>query len=296
MLSKNKGLFKEASSSKYLPNIFFAVLLTFGFLLGGQTLGLFIIYFFISSISSVAIESLMLLIFQFLFISLFVFLWVKKVEKRSISSLGLKGRDFFAKFSTGFIFGCLLFSLVVGLLYLLGNAVIETKSLYPTGLSALTGILIILPGWIVQGSTEEILTRGWFMNVLGARYNAYLALIVSSSLFGFLHLANNGVTILSVINIILVGLLLGLYMIKTDDLWGACGFHAAWNWVQGNIYGLEVSGNQSGAGSLINLKLVGSEIFTGGNFGPEGSIACTLALSLGIIVMVILILRDKRSY
>ncbi|MCJ7691055.1 MAG: CPBP family intramembrane metalloprotease, partial [Clostridiaceae bacterium] len=123
------------------------------------------------------------------------------------------------------------------------------------------------------------------MNVLGAKYNVAVGLIISSSFFGLIHSANPNVNILAIINIVLVGLFLGLYVIKTNDLWGVCGLHAAWNWTQGNVFGFEVSGQTVASGSLMHLKLTGAQWFTGGAFGPEAGMAAAIVLSIGIIVV-----------
>ncbi len=108
-----------------------------------------------------------------------------------------------------------------------------------------------------------------------------------------LHFLNPNVSIVAVVNLFITGILFGLYVIKTQNLWGACGLHAAWNFFQGNIFGFEVSGMNIDIGSLMKLELVGSDLFTGGSFGPEAGIACTIVLSVAI---VILSYKIKNSY
>ncbi len=295
MLFKKRGLFREAQESKYLPNVFLALIIALGFLIAGSIIGgIFggILSFFVTN---EALKLLISLVFGFIFTSILVFVWVRYVEKRSIASIGLKKEGALIKFFTGFIIGFILFAVVILILFISGSVEVNQASTYKIGASALGSILIVLPGWIVQSSTEEILSRGWLMNVIGAKYNAALGLFVSSILFGLLHLANNEVSILAIINIVLVGLLFGLYVIKTEDLWGACGMHAAWNWAQGNIFGLEVSGSSVNAGSLMDLELKGSALFTGGKFGPEAGIATTIVLTLGIIILLILVRKDDHN-
>ena len=129
------------------------------------------------------------------------------------------------------------------------------------------------------------------MNVLGARYNIALGLIISSTLFGALHLGNENVNYVALLNIILVGILFGLYVIKTNDLWGACGMHSAWNFAQGNLFGFEVSGINTSVGSLIDLNLTGSNFISGGQFGPEAGIAATIVLITGIFIVYRIYIR-----
>ncbi len=184
-------------------------------------------------------------------------------------------------------------SVVVLVLFMQGYIEVEKRPIQPVGISAIGSILIILIGWIVQGGTEEVLTRGWLMNILGARYNITFGLILSSVFFGLLHLGNPNISYIAILNIILVGLFFGLCVIKTNNLWIVCGMHSAWNFAQGNLFGFEVSGLNVQVGSLFDLNLVGNDIVTGGIFGPEAGLASTFVLALGILTVFIL---DKKGY
>ncbi|NLY44516.1 MAG: CPBP family intramembrane metalloprotease, partial [Tissierella sp.] len=86
---------------------------------------------------------------------------------------------------------------------------------------------------------------------------------------------------------VLVGFLFGLYVIDTNDVWGACGLHAAWNFAQGNIYGFSVSGGSSSTDTLMSFVSKGEDILTGGMFGPEASIFATIVLFIGIVVLIL---------
>lgn len=286
MLSNEHGLFREAKKAKVLPNIIICLLWVLLFLIGGQTIGLILAHFTKEIIgNNPAVLLLNDLIFGFIFITLLVFARVKFREKRNISSIGLKKEGFIKKYFIGFGIGILMFSIVVLLLSISGHTVVNSNPVSPSGILALGGVLIVIPGWMIQSATEEILSRGWFMNVLGAKYNVAVGLIVSSAFFGLMHFANPNANILAIVNIVLVGLFLGLYVIKTNDLWGVCGLHAAWNWTQGNVFGFEVSGQKVASGSLMHLKLTGSEWIMGGSFGPEAGIVAAIVLSLGIIIV-----------
>ncbi|MBZ9685526.1 CPBP family intramembrane metalloprotease [Clostridium estertheticum] len=286
MFSNQNGLFGEAKQAKVLPNIITSLLWVFLFLMVGQGIGGILAHFTKKIIGNdPAVLLLNELICGFIFITLLVFARVKFREKRSISSIGLKKEGLIKKYLVGFGIGILMFSVVVLLLSISGHTVVNSNPGGLSGIAALSGVLIVIPGWIIQSGTEEILSRGWLMNVLGARYNVAVGLIISSSFFGLMHFANPNVNILAIINIVLVGLFFGVYVIKTNDLWGACGLHAAWNWTQGNVFGFEVSGQKVAAGSLLNLRLTGSEWFTGGLFGPEAGIAATIVLCIGIVIV-----------
>lgn len=296
MFSNEKGLFKEAKEAKVLPNIFLAIIWTMIFLFGGSILGDVVSYCTQGIIGKNPVLLLLnMLILNFIFVSLLVFARVKFREKRSISSIGFKKEGFIKKYFIGFGIGALMFSTLVLLLRITGHIKMDVNAESITGIAALSSVLIVLPGWMIQSATEEILSRGWLMNVLGARYNVAVGLIVSSSIFGLMHLANPGVSILAIINIILVGLFLGVYVIRTNDLWGVCGVHAAWNWIQGNVFGFDVSGLNVDIGSLFNLKLNGAKWFTGGEFGPEAGFASTIVLFICIIIVYFIPLCSNQK-
>lgn len=237
--------------------------------------------------------SLLITLFSFAFISLLVFFRVKVIEKRSFSSIGFNKNNWLKKYSLGFLIGLAMMSIIVLILLPFGYITIEKNPIQPVGVSAIASVLVILFGWIIQGATEEIVTRGWLLNVLSTKYNKGVGLLISSTLFGLMHLTNPNVNYIAVINIILVGLFYGLYVIKTNDLWAVCGMHSAWNFAQGNLFGFEVSGLDVSVGSLIDLNLVGSDFVTGGIFGPEAGITATFILlaSIGILLFI-----DKKRY
>ena len=107
-------------------------------------------------------------------------------------------------------------------------------------------LLSLIPFWFIQGGTEELVTRGWLLQTVTSKLNLSWGIAISSSLFSILHLGNQGVTALSLISIVLVGVLLALYMLKTDNIWGVAALHGAWNFTQGNLVGVAVSGQNAG--------------------------------------------------
>ncbi|EPZ54888.1 CAAX protease self-immunity family protein [[Clostridium] sordellii ATCC 9714] len=249
MFTRNETLIDKARYSKKLPNLIWALILALIFLNIGSLIGslitlpliviMGIIPYFESNQNLIILLSSLI---SFIGISLLVFFRVKKIEKRNISSIGFEKSGFFKKYLLGFVIGLILMSIVVLILYLFGFVDINKNPSQPVGIFAISNVSIILIGWIIQGGTEEILTRGWLMNVLSARYNIHIGLFISSVFFGALHLLNPNVDYIAILNIILVGYLFGLYVLKTNDLWGACGIHSAWNFAQGNLFGFEVSG------------------------------------------------------
>lgn len=295
-LNKNR-LFEEAKTSKRLPGMIVGIICVVAFVFAGQYFGA-MIFSLISNIfaANIVITTLLRGICGFSFVLLLVFAEVKFIEKRKISTLGFHKENFVIKYLTGFIIGFIMISLVVLILKLTGNVEVDLNPGVPSGMVVLSSILFIIPAWMIQSATEEVLTRGWLMNILGAKYNAWIALIVSSSIFGGLHLMNPGVDFISVLNIILIGLFLGLYAIKTNQIWGICGIHAAWNWAQGNIYGFEVSGTgRSPVGSLIHFKSTGANWVTGGSFGPEAGAVTSAIIVIAIIILLIVLSKKNKK-
>lgn len=300
MHSKKIPIINSSKNKKKLPNFIWAIILSLIFMYGGSLMGsLATVPLFLALrniplfFNNKDLLSLLITLFSFAFISLLVFFRVKVIEKRSFSSIGFNKNNWLKKYSLGFLIGLAMMSIIVLILLPFGYITIEKNPIQPVGVSAIASVLVILFGWIIQGATEEIVTRGWLLNVLSTKYNKGVGLLISSTLFGLMHLTNPNVNYIAVINIILVGLFYGLYVIKTNDLWAVCGMHSAWNFAQGNLFGFEVSGLDVSVGSLIDLNLVGSDFVTGGIFGPEAGITATFILlaSIGILLFI-----DKKRY
>ena len=293
MLLKKNSIINSSKNEKKSPNFIWAIILSLIFMYGGSLIGSLAtvpLYLALSNVplffNNQDLLSLLITLFSFAFISLLVFFRVKVIEKRSLSSIGFNKNNWLKKYSLGFLIGLVMMSIIVLILLLFRYITVEKNPIQPVGVSAISSVLVILFGWIIQGATEEIVTRGWLLNVLSTKYNIGVGLLISSTLFGLMHLTNPNVNYIAVINIILVGLFYGLYVIKTNDLWAVCGMHSAWNFAQGNIFGFEVSGLDISVGTLIDLNLVENDFITGGVFGPEASIVATFVLLLSIIILL----------
>lgn len=293
MLSRKNSIINSYKNEKKSPNFIWAIILSLIFMYGGSLIGSLAtvpLYLALLNVplffNNQNLLSLLITLFSFAFISLLIFFRVKVIEKRSLSSIGFNKNNWLKKYSLGFLIGLVMMSIIVLILLLFGYITVEKNPIQPVGVSAISSVLVILFGWIIQGATEEIVTRGWLLNVLSSKYNIGFGLLISSTLFGLMHLTNPNVNYIAVINIILVGLFYGLYVIKTNDLWAVCGMHSAWNFAQGNIFGFEVSGLDISVGTLIDLNLVENDFITGGVFGPEASIVATFVLLLSIIILL----------
>lgn len=233
-----------------------------------------------------ALELTILLILSFAPIFLLLWGWLKWYEKRPFWTLGLERRGAWFYYLRGVLAGLLMFALSVGVSAGLGfMAVEESSAAQPQGLAALVGVLLVFLGWTVQGPAEEVLARGWLLPVIGARHKPLWAVIISSLVFAGYHALNFVnldleplVIFIALSNLFLFGVFTALYVLYEGGLWGVFGIHAAWNWAQGNVFGLEVSGQPAAGGTLFNLMEAGPDVITGGPFGPEGGLAVTVVL------------------
>lgn len=221
-------------------------------------------------------------LFSFVFILLLFIFWVKVIEKNSLSSLGFVKKNWLKYLGWGILLSLLQMG-VIALVYQVGG--IGTFELNELSLEPILFILGLFPFWLLQGGTEEVATRGWLLTRIAARTNLPLAIAISSSLFGILHLGNAGVTFLSVLNIILDGVLAGLLFIYTDSIWLVVAQHGTWNYVQGNLLGFQVSGTGADASIFSFTMGDGPDWLTGGTFGAEGSIITTLVLLVSLVIV-----------
>lgn len=268
---------------------------TLGMILHGLILGpLFVLYLTLTqqwdnwSVSNVPLH---LELLGFLPVALIFLAWVKWVEKRPLVSLGFFRDKWLKELALGFGLGALQFSLSLGLIWLFGGVQLRDLDLSaPT----LAYVVTIIPFWLLQGGTEELATRGWLLPVLRSKTNLAWAIGLSSSLFGIMHLGNDHVTFLSLLNLVLSGVSMALYMLWRDNLWGVVGLHGAWNFVQGNVYGIAVSGTGTGASLLtFSNQPQAAAWLSGGDFGTEGSLMATVVELALIAYLVYRLWQDK---
>ena len=226
-------------------------------------------------------------------IFVFIWAWLRLYDGRPFWTIGLERAGAALKYARGLLVGLALFGGAVALLALFGLVGGERGNPALQGAPALGGVLLVALGWLVQGASEEILCRGWIMQSLGARYRPWLGVLVSSLVFAALHLLNPNLSAIAIVNLFLFGLFAAVYALWEGGLWGVFAIHSVWNWAQGNLFGFEVSGTAPAGGTLFNLQETGADLVTGGPFGPEGGLAVSAVLLLGI--GVVLLLSRRRA-
>ena len=130
------------------------------------------------------------------------------------------------------------------------------------------------------------------MNFLAAKYSPLVGIISNALIFSLLHLANNSFGLLAAINIFIVGILFSLLFYVSDDIMLSSAAHSFWNFAQGNIFGISVSGMANSKNTIFISKLLGNPSLTGGAFGIEGGLATTIVLT---IVTIYLIKKSKEK-
>jgi hypothetical protein len=134
--------------------------------------------------------------------------------------------------------------------------------------------------------------RGALFRIVEEGFGTTSALITSAVVFGLLHALNPGATVISTTAIALeAGVLLGAAYALTRNLWFPIGLHFGWNFTEGGIFGVSVSGGPTGKG-ILSVALAGRPLLTGGNFGPEASvIAIAVCLAAGIALLLLTVRR-----
>ena len=206
-------------------------------------------------------------------------LLVSLIGRRPVIELGGRGAAL-REFSVGLAIGALLMCAIIAILALIG-------SYHVVDIGWSTGVLAGLGAGVLAGFTEEILFRGILLRLIEGWLGTWWALAITSFLFGISHLGNAHATVFGAVAIALeAGILLGACYLLTRRLWMVIGVHIAWNFVQGGIFGSDISGIGTGRG-LIEARFTGPDLLTGGAMGIEASIvAIIVCTAAGLAVLV----------
>jgi membrane protease YdiL (CAAX protease family) len=211
--------------------------------------------------------------------SAFAATWVltRSVNRKSVCAVGLwlhagTPRELGA--------GCLLGFLMITGIYIvetsLGYVTSHAAPLKPAGALGVVGLSLL---WFGMGAlAEELLFRGYPFQTLMQAVTFLPATLLAALLFGLAHLQNPHVTLLSLCNVVLSGVLFSFAYMKTRSLWLPFGVHFTWNFSQTTLFGLPTSGILDSSRALVITAQSGPDWIGGGEFGPEGGILATVAL------------------
>jgi membrane protease YdiL (CAAX protease family) len=213
------------------------------------------------------------------------FCFVRFIERRPATELALRGVG--REWGAGALVGAGLYALCVLILMIPGIYRVE-------GLNPWSYLLPAAAMAVSSGVLEEILYRGLLFRIVEESLGSWIAVVVSSLVFGISHLLNPQATITGALYIsVEAGLLLAAAYLVTRRLWLSIGFHMAWNYTQSAIFSGIVSGGDSDPG-LVKATLQGPDVLTGGKFGLESSlVAFLLCTTAGVVLLVMAVRRGN---
>jgi len=214
--------------------------------------------------------------------------YVRYVEKRSMTELSSPRSA--QELGLGALLGFGLFSFIIAILWLLGFYRVNGVSIV---WFSLVGALL---GAFVSGFAQELIFRAVIYRLTEEWLGTWWALAISAILFGLLHLTSTGATIYSALAVALqAGILLGAAYALTHRLWMALGIHVAWDFANDGIFGVGVAG-QTGQPlhGLLQARLTGPDLFTGGVFGVEVSIISFVVLLIAGILLLKAAYQTRR--
>jgi len=209
------------------------------------------------------------------------YLMLRFIDKRKFSSMGLNlGSNSMRELLWGILIGFSILTLAVGAMALIGyeDVRLADQDLQYFSVGFFTNIFL----FFIVGFNEEILFRGYIFQSMIEGTNKIIAVAFFSLFFGVAHLGNPNVSVFGIANIVLAGILLSLAYIQTKSLWLPIGLHIGWNFTQGYVWGLPVSGTTVFMPLTLSQE-IGPDEVTGGTFGPEGGAACTIVCILACI-------------
>jgi membrane protease YdiL (CAAX protease family) len=207
------------------------------------------------------------------------------VERREVSELALPSMA--KEMGIGLLVGAGLYTGCMLILWVMGIYRID-------GFNPVSFLVPAIASALSSGFLEELLFRGALFRIVEEWLGSWISIIVSSVVFGLVHLANPDATLTGAIFIsVEAGLLLAAAYMVTRRLWMSIGFHVSWNYTQSAIFGGIVSGGIAEPG-LIKPILDGPDLLTGGQFGLEASLtAFLLCTTTGVILLVMAVRKGN---
>ncbi len=203
-------------------------------------------------------------------------LYTRRVEGRAVGELKWQGAPL--EICGGFLLGMMAISVVLAALAALGLYHIDHFNSWTA---------LLLPLYSCAGAAlfEELLFRGVIFRIAEDSLGSYLAITLSAAIFGALHLANPNASLVAAIAIMIeAGIFLSAAYMLTRRLWLPIGVHAGWNFTEGGLWGVAVSGTTQP--SLTQATLSGPAWLSGGPFGAEASLpAIIICGTIGVLLL-----------
>ncbi|GAA1687008.1 type II CAAX endopeptidase family protein [Microbacterium sediminicola] len=233
----------------------------------------------------------------FIVVWILLWVWMRFKERRAFASIGFREpRRGWVQAVRGFAIGVLAMALIVAIAVGTGNMRFLTlPDGNPFAWAALGWVLVAIPVFVIQGGAEELINRGYLVQTWMPRYGLVSAVIVQAVFFTLAHSLNPGMSVFSVAALLLVSVLLVFWALSEGSLWGVVAFHAAWNWAQGGLFGVKVSGNPVENSLLAVAETDGANsLISGGEFGLEASVVTLVVLAGMSAVAIVVYVRGQR--
>ena len=200
------------------------------------------------------------------------------LDRQPLVALGLQRQDWLRNLGIGLVLGA---GLMVLLFLVMAAAGWLTFELAPLGTLPLLASAL---SWAALSFVEELTFRGYIMQGLAKAWTMPVAVVVSSLLFGMVHIIDPNVQVLAIVNICAAGLFLALGYLVTRSLWFPAGIHIGWNLTEINVLGFPGSGHVEP--SFLHTTVSGPDLITGGAFGPEGGLLGLAVWLFGIVLLL----------
>jgi len=206
-------------------------------------------------------------------------------DKRSFVSLGFKlERQTLLDLLAGIVITFFMMGLIYLAMWALGWLRFNGFAWHFDPLPVVLGqLLLYFLIFVIVGWQEELLSRGYHLQTLASGINLFWGVVISSAIFGLLHLSNPNATWVSAAGIFFAGLFLALGYLRTGQLWLSIGLHIGWNFFEGVVFGFPVSG--LAIYPLTRITVSGPELWTGGAFGPEAGLIVLPAIAIGALLI-----------
>ena len=216
-------------------------------------------------------------------------LYMKFAEKRNADAMGFIKKNVLKNCLLGLLAGFGLFTVTMLIsVFVTGGHIEWSGTLVPWF------FFVALFCFAIQSSAEEINGRSYIFLSMARKHPDWASALIAGLFFGGIHLTNPGVTALSTINTALIGIVFCQLVILLENVWFVCAMHTAWNFSQGNIYGLLVSGHDAG-GSILKATVESeNKLLSGGAYGVESNIITTI-LFIILIVALVFLLKNKAK-
>lgn len=223
-----------------------------------------------------------------------VLLYWKLIEKKALSKMGLTKHV--ESYFIGVLTAILMLLLSISMITLTGN--IKYQGIYVK--SNILMIVLFGGGFIVQGTMEELLCRGFLFFSLKDKVSLPVVIAISTVMFIIPHcptlFAGEMIySVIGIINLILISIIFSLFTLHYQSIWAACGLHSFWNFILYSILGLNLSGNNENITAIFNMQSVGGNIWNGGIYGIEASIITSIILGIFDILLWICWKRAKNN-